>query len=137
VRKPKDSNFRISPRKPSQNAVPVQFLGCQNQVKKLTLLFGVVLLRGQQICGNDHCNLIGDTVCWRCKVIFLNSKNTKPKQSKQYYVIFCGLRMKHVSDLYFLKRCCCDLKAQRKIRVFSGRTSRAGSKILHIKLKCS
>ena len=49
--------------------------------------------------------MIADIVFWRCKVIILNSKNTKPKHTN-IVSYFEHWRWKHVNDLCFLKRCC-------------------------------
>ena len=54
-------------RKPRKNAV------------SCLIRFGLVLLRGKP------CNAIVDTAFWRCKFIFLNSNDTKPKHSEQHY----------------------------------------------------
>jgi len=103
----------------------VQFLGCQNQVKTQygKLLTGIVA-RAADLC--KPWNLIGDTVFWRWKVIILNSKNTKPKQSKQHsqniLQYFVHWRCKHVNDLVFFSKDADDLKAHGNYSSFQ-RTS--------------
>jgi len=95
VRKPKHRNFQISARKPSQ----MQFVGCQNSVKPNAFCLGSLLLREQQIRRNNRPMKFNRrcTVFIRCKTIFINSKNTKLKHSKEYSVIFrifCTVKIK-------------------------------------------
>ena len=59
--------------KPKRSSLPMQFLGCQNQVNSASRL-GIVATAADLW---KPCNLIGDTVFWRREVIFLNSKNAK------------------------------------------------------------
>jgi len=92
VRKPTHSNFQISAKKQAKTQYLCSFWDAKTKSKRSKLLtafwHGIVATVADLW---KLCTAIGDTVFRRCKIIFLNSKNNKPKHSKQYSVMFCAV----------------------------------------------